>query len=122
MKKYPATLLSTLVLTALSLLPLPDNPPLGDVPFIDKWVHFVMYGGIVFALWFDRVRLRCGVSTSFILFSILYAGLLGAIMEILQSCTDYRSGDWIDFYADVFGALLATPLCIIIHKLFASRH
>lgn len=47
------TFLATFSVTVLSLAPIPENPPLGDVPLIDKWVHFVMYGGVVSAVWLD---------------------------------------------------------------------
>lgn len=36
------TPLLLVAITILSLIPIPDVPELGDVPFFDKWVHFVM--------------------------------------------------------------------------------
>lgn len=122
MKKYPFTIFASLAIVVLSLAPIPDNPPLEGVPFIDKWVHFVMYGGLVMACWLDcllysrkkrhgsneenifetTVGKGCGLRHVLVFF--LYASLLGGLMELAQSLTSYRSGDIVDFYADAFGA------------------
>jgi VanZ family protein len=116
-KKWLWTTLATATLTILSLAPIPDNPPMGDVPFIDKWVHFVMYGGLVCAAWLDRqLKHRHTERRTFALTAFLYATAVGGLMELLQSLTTYRSGEWLDFYADTFGALLATAICLPLSK------
>ena len=43
--KYPATGSIAVLIWVLCLVPIPDNP-LGQVRLIDKWTHFVMYGGL----------------------------------------------------------------------------
>ena len=107
------TTLATTTLTILSLAPIPDNPPLGDVPFIDKWVHFVMYGGLVCAAWLDWLLKHRSIGRwRFAMTAFLFATAVGGLMELLQSQTTYRSGDWLDFYADAFGAFLATVICL----------
>jgi len=121
LKQWPWATLCTLAVTILSIIPIPDNPPLEGVPFIDKWVHFVMYGGIVCALWLDHWRQKRAAGAIFILCTLLFTALIGGLMEIVQSYTTYRSGDWIDFYADVFGALLATPLCMVLYRLWLGK-
>lgn len=104
MKRNILTIIATLGIIILSLAPIPERAPLTDVPFIDKWVHFVMYGGVTIAMWIDR---RCRFSW----WSIAWPVALGGLMELAQACTDYRSGDWLDFWADAFGVLLATLMC-----------
>lgn len=94
-------IVATLCIAVLSLAPIPEKAPLSDVPFIDKWVHFVMYGGVTLAMWIDR-RGR------FSWWSVAWPVALGGLMELSQACTTYRSGDWLDFWADAFGVLLAT--------------
>ena len=111
--KWLWTSLATITLSVLSLAPIPDNPPLEDVPLIDKWVHFVMYGGVVCAAWLDRFLNRSKISPCvFAAIVFLYAAFLGGLMELLQSLTTYRSGEWLDFVADSLGALLATLICL----------
>ena len=112
-KQWLWTTLATACIIILSLSPIPDNPPMEDVPFIDKWVHFVMYGGLACAAWLDRQLKHLHTNRwVFALTTFLYATAIGGLMELLQSLTTYRSGEWLDFYADTFGALLATAICL----------
>ena len=54
LKQYIVTVLVTLSIIVLSTLPIPEDAPMSDVPLIDKWVHMVMYMGLVLAMWFDH--------------------------------------------------------------------
>ena len=103
----------TVGIVVLSTIPIPENPPLGEVPLIDKWVHMVMYGGLVFVMWIDYVvRNKKVFSWAARIIMVLYAIALGGAMELIQAyLTTCRSGDWIDFEADLVGALLGNLLC-----------
>ena len=103
------TPLLLIAITTLSLIPIPDVPELGDVPFFDKWVHFVMYGALTIAMWMDwwRHGRWAMPQRAFIVISFVFPSVWGGLMELAQAyLTTCRSGDWIDFYADCFGALL----------------
>lgn len=125
MKKLPyvLTVLVTLAIVVLSTIPIPENPPLGDVPLMDKWVHMVMYGGLVFVMWVDRVVIgRKDLSRQFLLAMFLYAVLLGGLMELVQAwLTTCRSGEWLDFEADAVGALAMSICCIYLNKLWKEK-
>ena len=112
-KEYIWTTLVTVGIVVLSTIPIPENPPLEDVPLIDKWVHMVMYGGLVFVMWIDHaVRNKRTFSWAARIIMVLYAIALGGAMELVQAyLTTCRSGDWIDFEADAVGALLGLRLC-----------
>ena len=121
-RKWKWLLATSAAIIVISLIPIPEKAPLDDVPFIDKWVHFVMYGAIVFAAWFDAVRNKTErISAWFILAVFLYSSLLGGFMELLQGLTPYRSCDSLDFYADVFGALLASAVVSVVACLHRGR-
>ena len=114
-KKWKWLMSASFVIIVASLIPIPDNPPLGDVPLMDKWVHFVMYGGLVFAAWLDWwLQKNKSRTCLFALVICLYSALLGGLMEILQGMTGYRSSEWLDFYADVVGAVLATFISVVV--------
>ena len=116
--KWKWTLMASFAIIVASLIPIPDNPPLGDVPLIDKWVHFVMYGGLVFVAWFDCwLQKNKDKTYLFALVVCIYSAFLGGLMEILQGMTGYRSSEWLDFYADAFGAVLATVISVVVHCL-----
>lgn len=115
LKRYIWTTLATIGIVVLSTIPIPENPPLEDVPLIDKWVHMVMYGGLVFVMWMDHVvRNRRTFPWAVRIFMMLYAVALGGAMELVQAyLTTCRSGDWIDFEADAVGAVLGLALCAL---------
>ena len=117
------TLLVTVIIITLSTIPIPEEAPLSDVPLIDKWVHMVMYGGLVFVMWFDRVvRSDKKIGWKNDLFMFLYATILGGLMELVQAyLTTCRSGDWIDFEADAIGAALGVGLSILANKLWVEK-
>jgi len=123
MLRYYFTLFLTIVITVLSTIPVPEVPELADVPFFDKWVHFVMYGALTCAMWLDKWLIckrnkEYTYSLSFVLLSFFFPAIWGGLMELAQAyLTTCRSGDWVDFYADTFGALLGVLLSLGIWKI-----
>lgn len=112
------TIIVAVAITILSTIPVPEVKPLEDVPFFDKWVHFVMYGGLAMAVWLDLWRLRGRPSWSFAAATFVGASVLGGLLELVQAyLTTCRSGDWLDFWADAFGALLGTIISYIIWRI-----
>ncbi len=123
LKQYIVTVLVTLSIIVLSTLPIPEDAPMSDVPLIDKWVHMVMYMGLVLAMWFDHVvRGEKKAKGKHFLFMFLYATLLGGLMELVQAyLTTCRSGDLIDFEADAIGAAIGVGLTLFVNKLWAEK-
>lgn len=116
--KHKFAIIIAVIIFILSTIPLPEVPDLGDVPFIDKWVHFVMYGSLTFAMYLDRKLSKAEANTTFILAAFFLPSLYGGILELVQKyCTTCRSGEWLDFYADTFGAFLATIISLLIWKI-----
>lgn len=122
------TPIALLAITVASLIPVPEVPELNDVPFFDKWVHFVMYGVLTLAMWMDwwRHGKWAMPQKAFILVSFLFPAAWGGVMELAQAyLTTCRSGDWIDFYADCVGALLGVIISYstwkIIEKTLAAK-
>ncbi len=116
-RRFLLSIAVTLAVIFLSLMPVPEVPELNDVPFFDKWVHFVMYGGLCCVYWFDY--LRGGGSThswkTWLLWLVIIPIVIGGLMEFCQGyLTTYRSGDWIDMLADTVGVLLALPVGLFI--------
>ncbi len=88
-----------LIILWLSLAPLPDRAL--AVSGSDKLAHFAAWGGL--SLWF-MLLLRHRRQRQLLTWAFI---LLGGIVEILQSCTTYRNGDWLDFAANSSGILVA---------------
>ena len=93
-------------IVVLSITPIPEVKPLEEVPLMDKWVHFVMYGVFSSCLWFDYYRInqdkRCTLVAIILagIFPIITGGLLELAQAYLTTC---RSGEWMDFYANSIG-------------------
>ncbi len=109
---YFWSLLATLCIVVVSVIPVPEIKDLGDVPLIDKWVHFVMYGGLSCAVWFDICRHRLKVGFwAVVCMTFLYPIFIGGAMELVQAhLTTCRSGDWLDFVANTVGVVIAVPI------------
>lgn len=92
--------------------------PHSDIPLIDKWVHFVMFGGFSL-LWlcaFPSVRFRQ-------LAMVFAAGCIaGYLVEILQGALPAlgRSKDNLDIVADGIGSLLGV-LAFYLFSVMAAR-
>ena len=123
-KNYFWTILLSFVVITLSIIPIPEVPPLEDIPLFDKWVHFLMYGAVACCVWYDYYRNRAdrNITLRTILCTVVYPILLGGILELWQRyLTTCRSGEWLDFIADSIGAFLAFPIGAFIIRYFAKK-
>jgi VanZ family protein len=84
-----------------SLIPVPPPP---DISFGDKLAHIAVYS--MLAVWFAGIYRRSR-------YPVIALGLilLGGGLELLQSTTAYRMGDWSDFLANGMGVLLGLVIC-----------
>lgn len=122
-RKYPFSLLLVIVIFYLSLMDVPEVD-LGDVRFIDKWVHFVMYGSLTAVIFIEKVynlyKAKAlpwiqGITPRHLFLFTLLPTLMGGLLELLQAyCTNgHRSGDWLDFFANATGVIIVTTIVII---------
>ena len=118
-RKYPFSFLCILLIWVLSLTPFFPETPFDDVQFIDKWTHLVMYGGTCSVIWFEYLLHHRTIDWGKImLLSVVGMTLLGGLMELLQAyCTTTRSGEWLDFWADIVGVLLGNAVGLLMKSL-----
>jgi VanZ family protein len=108
---YLPSLLSAGLVFCLSVMqsPLPDS---GMPQGLDKIAHLCMYAALAFVFSLDCRRDGCSTTAAF-WFPLVAASLYGGAMELVQAyLTTCRSGDWVDFEADVVGALLGVWACM----------
>ena len=95
------------IIAILTLTPgddLPD-PPLIDIPHLDKFVHFMLFGVLSFLLsrefFLKKFPKKMVGSITLIIMAIclIYSGLI----EIIQQFIPHRSGDWWDLLANFTG-------------------
>lgn len=117
---YPLTLLSVAVTAVVCLMPI-SEPPLADVPFMDKWTHFVLFGGIA-AVALLELAMNRRLLTHWGWLAPLLAAAYGGLIEVMQAeCTTTRSGDWYDFLADVVGVALIAPVAYAVCRKINER-
>ncbi len=83
-----------------------------DAPFIDKWVHLLLFGGFSFLWLCSRPLLR-----PIWLFTMLIISIaLGASIELLQGALPSlgRACEFLDAVADSLGALLGILLFYVL--------
>ncbi len=103
----------TLMILVACLIPGRDVPDV-DVPFADKWVHFIIFAGFSF-LWtctFKQTSWRAGLTTG------ILSVLLGYAVELLQGSgiTEGRSYDLYDLLADSVGGMLGLLLFFLLYR------
>ncbi|HDR91371.1 MAG TPA: hypothetical protein ENN75_03875 [candidate division Zixibacteria bacterium] len=106
--KLPA-LLFALAILFLAVTPIPEPPV--NVPMSDKIAHFgaFMLLGILAAL-----PLRRGGRP--FMWAFLLPSVYGVIIELIQSRVPNRTAEFMDFVADVLGALAAYIIVVIYVK------
>lgn len=119
LKRYPLSHFVIAIVIILSLAPFPEMPHLPDVKLLDKWVHFLMYGGLCLVIWWEYLRHHATINWKRIAIgAVLLPTLLGGLLELAQAyLTTCRSGEWLDFVADGVGTIMAIPLGWIMSKI-----
>lgn len=114
-KRYPFSLIIAIVITIISLIPIPEVPQLKDISLLDKWVHFLMYGTLSLCIWVEYLRQHKKVNWLRTTIGAVVAPILmSGILELMQAyCTTCRSGDWLDFLANSIGVALVSVPCYI---------
>jgi VanZ family protein len=108
--RFSRTLLATLAVGALLLVPLPRLPggleALTSTSWADKAVHLLLFLGLGISWGRDLEAAgfsRSGRGLAVVVGLIAYGGLL----EIVQGATGNRTASWGDLAADAAGAVLA---------------
>lgn len=95
------------VLLLLSLKP-PDDIGIPPIPYIDKVIHFLVYGLI--ATGFYRAATASFSATMATWLAIFLTIFVGGVDEIWQSFFPTRTTEWADWIADTSGSILAVFL------------
>lgn len=119
LRKYPLTVVLYIIVMYLSFFT-PPKVDLGDVRFIDKWTHIVMYAGTCGVTWIEYLRNHNYSLQKVKLFLLawLLPVVFSGIIELLQEyCTGgRRSGDWIDLAANAVGVSLASGFGLLLAR------
>lgn len=111
LKNYWPTMVCVAVVLYATLTADPmDGAELPLIPNIDKVIHAVMFGGLAGAAAFDWQRSHRGRNVGGRVMAVICAlcAVFGCLDEIAQATlTEARSGDVLDFVADIAGIAVA---------------
>ena len=112
LKRYPLSHAVIAIVIILSLAPMPEMPNLPDIGLLDKWVHFVMYGGTCLVIWWEFLRRHTAINPRRVIIgALILPALMGGALELMQAyLTTCRSGEWLDFAANCVGVGLGNLL------------
>ena len=118
-KRYPLALLIALVITTLSLIPIPEVKELENISLLDKWVHMLMYATLCCVIWGEYLHSHARLNAKRLavgafLLPILMGGMLELAQRYLTTC---RSGEWLDFLANSTGVVLATLMGMLVARI-----
>ena len=101
----------------------PEEMELPSINFLDKWTHFVMYGGTCSVIWMEYLRSHEGLNwRKLMLWAWFAPAVMGGLIEVVQAkCTTNRSGEWLDFLADVVGCTLAIGIGLLMKKMWRQE-
>lgn len=100
--RFAAPLWTLLILVGC-MMPSSGVPKV-EIPLVDKWTHFILFGGYSF-LWMWRIEIKDKRSVALVIISgVVY----GAVIELLQGLLVMlgRSMEFMDWVADTIGVLL----------------
>ena len=118
-QRYPFSVFVITVVWVLSLAPFFPETPLDDVPFIDKWTHFVMYGAVSLTIWVEYLSQHQTPNyRRLLLWAWMAIIAMSGLLELLQEyATATRNGEWQDLLANAIGATLGTIAGLLISRL-----
>lgn len=115
--RYTVSWLLIVAILLACFLPVPETE-MDDVPFIDKWVHILMYLVLSSSLWIEYLRSHTHIDyLKLCVGAIVLPIALSGLIELGQAyCTTTRSGDWLDFLANVTGVGLGALLGFTVYR------
>lgn len=115
--RYTVSWLLIVAILLACFLPVPETE-MDDVPFIDKWVHILMYLVLSSSLWIEYLRSHTHIDyLKLCVGAIVLPIVLSGLIELGQAyCTTTRSGDWLDFLANVIGVGLGALLGFTVYR------
>jgi len=118
-QRYPFSVFVITIVWVLSLAPFFPETPLDDVPFIDKWTHFVMYGAVSLTIWVEYLSQHQTPNyRRLLLWAWMAIIAMSGLLELLQEyATATRNGEWQDLLANAIGATLGTIVGLLISRL-----
>jgi len=122
-RKYKLSVICILLIWYLSIWFIPPHTPLDNVKFIDKWTHFIMYGGTCSVIWWEYLRSHDSISwLRLFLLAWLAPIVMSGCLELIQTyCTTNRAGEWLDLAANATGCTIGAAIGFVMALFLFKR-
>jgi VanZ family protein len=121
-KYHIISILSGLLIFVICIIKIPQQDNNIQIPNFDKIVHFTMYLVLTAAFIFESTKIGNGTGKNFLrvcLMAFLWSAFLGGMIELAQAYfTNYRSGEWADWFCDLSGSLISCSASGLIRHAF----
>lgn len=109
-----------IIFLCLIRIPLQETPIV--IPYFDKIVHYTMYLLLGCAYLFESSHKRIDGMLWIYTKNLIYCGIMAGAIELAQRyLTEYRSGEWLDFWFGMAGALTSCGVAVLIRLAFRSH-
>jgi VanZ family protein len=116
------SILCGLGIIVLCMIRIPIQESTIQIPNFDKIVHFTMYLFLGSAYLFESAHRRTGGMLWVYTKNMIYCAIMAGGLELAQMyLTTYRSGEWLDFWCGVAGALTSCLVAVLVRLAFRSR-
>jgi hypothetical protein len=122
-KKYWISISVSIALLYFCVVKLSGLPKI-EVPNLDKYIHFLMTAGLSLIIYFEQSsyfrksqKVR-KILTGPFLIPVLYTGAIELVQEYISI---HRSGDWMDFVFDLFGAFTGLFFIMVINNFLKRK-
>ncbi len=120
---YPFSVVCIALIWLLCVFISIPETPLHEVKFIDKWTHFIMYGGTCSVIWAEYLRAHNRLSpTRLLVWAFAAPILMSGLIELVQAyLTTTRQGEWLDLAANSMGVLLGNVVGLLTNQIVFQK-
>lgn len=97
-------MLTLISLTLLIEASFPSTVPENNIPYIDKVLHFLVYGFLAWLNTYVLIKSKFSKNRNPYIISIVFILFIGIATETIQSITPTRDASITDIIADLIGA------------------
>ncbi len=115
MRKYKFTIIVSVCILIMLLMPVSQVASEITIPYLDKVVHFCIFGFLTCVFFLEQCIYNKKICTG--MSPVFFIGGYAIMTEIFQKMVRYRSFDVLDIVADFTGILIAYAVICCVRQI-----